>query len=209
MSLPIILAIVLVVAILAWVVVYFVVRQRREAAVRRMFQSDPIDAEIGREALRRVFGILADEDPPDPAPLNRQPQLTAASAEPLPMALGPAGTALGWAGRSPAVAPASLAKPEPAPEIAATAAAAAAAAAAEPIIVPSARPDGFRLFAPDENEAAAAASAPLLPKSSAITGGPGSSAPPAERSVVVTQVDEEPAGPARPSGWLRSAALRA
>ncbi len=63
MSLPIILAIVLTAAILAWVVVYVVVRHQREVAANKMFQTDPMDAEIGREALRRVFGILADEDP--------------------------------------------------------------------------------------------------------------------------------------------------
>ena len=113
MSLPIILAIVLVVAILAWVVVYFVVRQRREAAVRKMFQSDPIDAEIGREALRRVFGILADEDPAPPQvsrpPQVSVPQVSMAAMERPPMALGPASS--GSAGRSPAVAPATLARP--------------------------------------------------------------------------------------------------
>ena len=69
MSLPIILAIVLTAAILAWGAVYLVVRHRREVALRKMFQADPMDAEIGREALRRVFGILADEDPPTPLPV--------------------------------------------------------------------------------------------------------------------------------------------
>ena len=93
-----------------------------------MFQSDPIDAEIGREALRRVFGILADEDPPQ-LPVTRLPQATVASAEAPPVALGPAGTALGSAGRSAAVAPAGLSRPEPAPEI--------AAAVTAPIVVPA------------------------------------------------------------------------
>src|SRR5664279_5934081 len=103
MSLPIILAIVLTSAILAWGAVYLVVRRRREASLNKMFQSDPMDAEIGREALRRVFGILADEDPPDRLPVTRPPlasippvasgvaQAPMAALESAPVALGPAG----------------------------------------------------------------------------------------------------------------------
>src|SRR5476649_566781 len=73
MSLPIILAIVLTTAILAWGAVYLVMRRQRIAAENRMFRSDPMDAEIGREALRRVFGILADEDPADLPPIAKAP----------------------------------------------------------------------------------------------------------------------------------------
>ena len=57
MSLPIILAIVLTAAVLAWGAVYLVVRRQREAALNKMFRSDPIDAEIGRE--RRPDGHVA------------------------------------------------------------------------------------------------------------------------------------------------------
>ncbi|MGH2513722.1 MAG: hypothetical protein ACRDGQ_13685, partial [Candidatus Limnocylindrales bacterium] len=75
-------------AILVWAAVYVVVRRRREAAASQAFQSDPMDAEIGREALRRVFGILADEDP---APLNPAITPTASMADrtTAPTALGP------------------------------------------------------------------------------------------------------------------------
>ena len=116
MSLPIILAIVLTTAILAWGAVYLVMRRQRIAAENRMFRSDPMDAEIGREALRRVFGILADEDPADVPPLAKAPpaplltvippaaqpgvvaQPSLAAAEATPVALGPAGAALGLRG---------------------------------------------------------------------------------------------------------------
>src|SRR5664279_128981 len=115
MSLPIILAIVLTTAILAWGAVYLVVRRQREAAANKAFQSEPMDAEIGREALRRVFGILADEDPADHPPIARSapttvtsviplatvpaapPQASVAARESAPVALGPAGAALGSA----------------------------------------------------------------------------------------------------------------
>jgi len=214
MSLPIILAIVLTAAILAWVVVYLVVRHQREAAANRMFQSDPMDAEIGREALRRVFGILADEDPaptivpiastpsipaaiPQSAPAGALPQATMAASQPSPVALGPAGAALGSAGRSAAVAPATLTKnepdsaaPTPAPALAAAALGAASAAAISspplaptPVALPAApaapAKGGFRLFAPDDADkaAATAASASLLPAASSPTGGPAITVP--------------------------------
>src|ERR1700690_4094825 len=77
MSLPIILAIVLTAAILAWGVVYLVVRQRREAAVRKMFQADPMDAEIGREALRRA-------PPQGPAPAPPKPPAAVPTPAPVP-----------------------------------------------------------------------------------------------------------------------------
>src|ERR1700690_659549 len=106
MSLPIILAILLTAAILAWGAVYLVVRQRREAAVRKMFQADPMDAEIGREALRRVFGILTDEDPPAAAPIA----IAAAAQIPPPAPAKPPAAA-----PTPAPIPARVSTPLPTP----------------------------------------------------------------------------------------------
>jgi hypothetical protein len=159
MSLPIILAIVLTTAILAWGAVYLVVRRQREAAANKAFQSDPMDEEIGREALRRVFGILADEDPADHPPMTRTPpasipsviplallpgtlpQASIAAREAAPVALGPAGPALGSAALSPAVAPLALSRPEPASSMPAAAVASTlAAAAAVPLVAAALKP---------------------------------------------------------------------
>ena len=89
-----------------------------------------------------------------------------ASAESPPVALGPAGVALGSAGRSAAVAPAALSKPEPAQPAAPIAAGAAGLAAAASIGAASAAPvkGGFRLFAPDDADSPIGSSAPLLPE---------------------------------------------
>ncbi len=107
MSLPIILAIVLTAAILAWAAIYFVVRRRREAAANQAFQPDPMDAEIGREALRRVFGILADEDP---TPVGQSPVAPIAAATAVMADRTAAPTALG-----PVVAGAAAVRPPPPP----------------------------------------------------------------------------------------------
>jgi hypothetical protein len=196
MSLPIILAIVLTAAVLAWGAVYLVVRRQREAALNKMFRSDPIDAEIGREALRRVFGILADEDPAEPLPVTGPsvaragvvPPASMAAQESAPLALGPGGAAPGSAARGPSVARSARSKPDASIAIAQASvlAAAAAAAAAVPVVHVALTPGagaaltpplpaapskgGFRLFAPDNNDAAAAAT-PLLPHSTSLTGG--------------------------------------
>ncbi len=152
MSLPVILAIVLTAAIIIWAAVYFVVRRRREAALTKSFQADPIDAEIGREALRRVFGILADEDP---TPAGRPAAPIAAAApigaaimadkEPAPTALGPAAPVAPLAA---AAIPPAQASPRPIADGAITAAAITAAAASTP---------------PPAPIIPAAAAAPLIP----------------------------------------------
>lgn len=139
MSLPIILAIVLTTAILAWGAVYLVVRHQREAALNKAFQNDPIDADIGREALRRVFGILSDEDPTPPPVVRTPPALTPgvmpqasmAASQVAPFTLGPA-----------MVKPAEPEKPAiiPAAAIAAAAAPMVAAAITPPAPAPVAPP---------------------------------------------------------------------
>ncbi len=186
MSLPIILAIVLTAAILAWGAVYLVVRQRREAALKRMFQADPMDAEIGREALRRVFGILADEDPPTPLAATRPVLPSMASSESPPVALGPAGAALGSAGRSAAVAPPSLsrtdsrtdASPPAVPAVMPLPVAASLAAAASVEPAPAPPKSRFRLFAPDDADALSMAVAtPLLAGQGAGSGNLGTHLP--------------------------------
>jgi hypothetical protein len=220
MSPPIILATLLTAAILAWGAVYVVVRRQREAAVNKMFgQSDPIDAEIGREALRRVFGILADQDPADLPPAARPsiagasvvPQASMAAQASAPVALGPAEAAPGPAVRSPSAARSSRSKPEPPSAIAGASVVAAAVpvvaltvirgAAPAPTAAAPAAPakGGFRLFAPDENDAAAAA-APLLPQSASVTGGPGLALPPGPaKSTPPTAAPLKPAGSG--AGW--------
>ena len=159
-----------------------------------MFRSDPIDPEIGREALRRVFGILADEDPAEPLPVTGPSVARAgvvlpasmAAQESAPLALGPGGAAPGSAAPSPSVARSARSKPEASTAIAQASVLAAAAAAAVPVVDVALSPGagaavtpplpaapskgGFRLFAPDNNDAAAAAT-PLLPHSTSLTGG--------------------------------------
>jgi outer membrane biosynthesis protein TonB len=154
MSLPVILAIVLTAAIIVWAAVYFVVRRRREDAVTKSFQADPMDAEIGREALRRVFGILADEDPTPAgrpaAPIAAAAPLGAAAImadkEPAPTALGPVAPVAPLAA---AAVPPAQAGPSPIAAAPIAAAAITAAAASTPPPAPPIIP--------------ASAAAPLIP----------------------------------------------
>ncbi|MFI5199333.1 MAG: hypothetical protein ACHQXL_03055, partial [Candidatus Limnocylindrales bacterium] len=141
MSLPVILAIVLTAAIIIWAAVYFVVRRRREAAFTKSFQADPMDAEIGREALRRVFGILADEDPTPAgrpaAPITAAAPIAAAAImadkEPAPTALGPVAPVAPVAA---AAIPPAQASPQPMADGAIAAAGITAAAASTPSPAP-------------------------------------------------------------------------
>ncbi len=160
MSLPIVLAIVLTAAILAWAAAYLIVRKRRAAALSRALQSNPIDAEIGREALRRVFGILADEDlapsPTSPTPIVASPAEVPAAAsadrEPAPTTLAPLAAAAALLEL----------QPEGAPEPASVTPAEAGA----PVV---AEPAGYQLFAPADGEVPAPARS-LLPTSTAVGG---------------------------------------
>ena len=194
MSLPIILAIVLTTAILAWGAVYLVVRRQREAAANKAFQSEPMDAEIGREALRRVFGILADEDPADHPPIVRSapttvtsviplatvpaapPQASVAARESAPVALGPAAAALGSAVplvagalKPPVSAASPPIQPAPVPTV--------PVAPLAPVATAPAK-GGFRMFAPHGNDkVAAAAAVPLLAQSGSVGSGSALSLP--------------------------------
>jgi PKD repeat protein len=159
MSLPVILAIVLTAAIIVWAAVYFVVRRRREDALTNAVQADPMDAEIGREALRRVFGILADEDPTPAgqpvAPIATAAPIASAAAimadkEPAPTALGPSAPVAPAAGVAAAAITAAAAAPTPPAAPVIPAVPTAPVARATPPAAP-ALSGGFRLFAPTDD----------------------------------------------------------